>query len=201
MPKIQGEKIIRADQTNCTYWWIMKLDQRDTRNSINLLYGYSKLKNDAEAKDKIDCLCKRIKMLNAREWIDKSLQIDIYKKLGAYPDVKTDRHIITLYKNDYLIPIDIAFKMPMELKNYLNALYKEREKEPVGTKHLINLDHLDKIKDLSYSKDTMYDLSKHFFRRLKDLHDWCILQIESGENREIVMNFYRNYSSKHLLKE
>lgn len=200
MPKIIGKKIVRADQINCSYWWIMKLNPHDNRNSINLLYGYSKFKNDAEAKDKIDCLCKRIKMLNQKEWIDKSLQIDIYKKLGAYPDIKTDRHLITLYKNDYKIPIEIAFKMPTELKNYLNALYEERAKQPEGAKHIINLDHLDKAQNFNYSKDNLYDLSKHFFKRIKDLHDWCLKQIESGENKEVVMNFYRNYSAKHLLK-
>jgi len=181
------------DKVNCTYWWICKLNPNHPKNSIPEITGYSKFQNQAEANDKINCLMGKIEMLYKNGYLERSHSIEIYKKLSPLPNKQNDRLILTLRMNDYKIPNELLLKIPFELKTYLTKFYQcIEEKKPVK--------NLRPLPEKSFSKDSIFDLSKHNFSKLKDLYDWCEKQISNGEAKDLVLKFYHNYSQKHLLQ-
>ncbi len=181
------------DLPNCSYWWIINLNQNDPRNKVPSITGYSKFQEQAESNDKIRCLMAKICMLYKYGYIDKCSSIEIYKKLDVLPNKQYDRLILTLKPKDYEVPESLLFKMPFELKTFLQKFYScLTTGQPV--KNLLPLPEKD------FSKDDLFQLHKYNFTRLKDLYDWCEKQIANGEARDMVIKFYSNYSQKHLLQ-
>lgn len=181
------------DKFYCTYWWDINLDPKNPQNKVSRITGYSKFQGQAEATDKISCLCRKIEMLEKNGYLDRSINIEIYKKLTTLPSKQNDRLLITLYPNDCEIPQNLVLKIPQELKIFLENFYKARKGLEIKQIHIIP-------RDKSFSKDDNYNLSKHFFRSLNDLRVWCDKQINAGENYNQVLKFYTNYANKHLLK-
>lgn len=181
------------DKANCTYWWIMYLNPNFAGNTVETITGYSKFQSQAEANNKINCLMSKIEMFYKNGYIERSLYIEVYKRIGALPSKQNDRLILILKENDYQIPDNLVFKIPFELKTFLNNFYDcIYRKKPIK--------NLRPIVDRSFSKDSLYDLAKYNFKKIKDLHDWCEKKISEGEAREQVLKFYLNYSQKYLLR-
>lgn len=192
MKNLQNRKKV-VDTVHCSYWWIMYLDRSIPSNTKETLTGYSKYQNEAEANDKLNCLIAKINMLQKNGWIDKSHKIDIYKKMGALPSKSDDRLILTLTKNDFYAPENLALKMPFILKSFLDKFYLLR-----STGDTSKVKYLLPLPDKSYSKDDQYNIKKHFFKSIHDLHTWCEKKLAEGEAKDLVLNFYSNYLLKNF---
>ena len=185
----KSEKKYIADQSNCTYWWIIYLKPEFRTNpAVQTITGYSKFQNEAEAKDKIQCLCYKILMLNKHNYIDKSTHIEIYKKLSPLPNRTNDRHLITIKPTHYEIPSVLLGQMPQPLKKFLDEFYKAKTQN----KTVENLVPLAKKE----SKDDLFILSKHNFKNVMELYTWCEKQISNGESKIMVEHFYNKYLTK-----
>ena len=188
---LQTQKTNVPDPLYCTYWWIIYL-KSEARTNPNLehLTGYSKMQYQAENQSKVNCIIAKINMLEKNNWIAKSTHIEIYKKnAGELPNKSKDLLILDLFNHDYSIPPNLINWIPYELKKYLKDFYEARNGNAT-TKALIPLP--DKTK----SKDDLFVLSKHNFKSVKDLVSWCELQVQNGEARILVENFYRKYLPK-----
>ena len=156
------------------------------------MIGYSKFIGDAECIDRVNTLMSKIEFLMIN-WIDRSTKIEIFRKeIGRDARDKFDPIVITLYPNDCMIPVENIPKIPQDLRLFLESIYKNK-------KAGLNLKGLRSAPDHTFSKDSIFEFSKHNFTRLIDLLSWCELQIANGFPRPQVENFYRNYSSKFLL--
>ena len=193
-----------ADKENSTYWWKIFFDkqgahwiEREFKGEENkeILIGYSKFKGDAEARDKISALTSKIEMLSAR-YLDHATKIEIYKKQGRTISEKTDTNILTLFRNDCKAPENIVLKMPSELKYFLEDLYKQRKSEAPFVSIRKELFKVDK----TFSKDMLFDINKIVLRSMLELKSYCDKQISNGEAYDLVLSFYKNYASKHLLR-
>lgn len=186
----KSEKKNIPDRLNCTYWWTIHIKKEyRTNEKVDQLTGFSKFQNQAEAMDKIQCLCSKILMLQKNNWIDRSTKIEIYKKISDLPNIAQDRHILTLYSNQYEIPSELLGKMPNDLRKFLENFYKARNgKEPC--------ENLVPLPKRTKSKDDLFILSKHNFKNTIELVNWCTLQVANGESRILVENFYRKYLPK-----
>lgn len=180
------------DHVFCTYWWIIHLKQECRTNpNVHNITGYSKFQGQAEALNNIDCLISKILMLNKNLWIEKSTHIEIFKKPApaTLPNKATDRQIITLYANDYEIPIHLIGKIPYGLKKFLDEFYECRRGNATT-------DKLIPLPDKTKSKDDLFILSKYNFKSIRELLTWCENQIANGESKIMVENFYRKYLPK-----
>ena len=188
----RNEKNNIPDRIFCTYWWIIHLKKECRTNpDLTQLTGYSKMQNQAENQSPLHCLMNKILMLNKNNWIDKSTHIEIFKKPApaTLPNKQTDRLILTLYSNDYEVPAHLVTQLPYELKKFLDEFYKAKKGEAPT-------DKLIPIVDKTKSKDDLFILSKHNFKSVKDLVSWCEKQVNNGESRIMVENFYRKYLTK-----
>lgn len=186
----KSEKKYIADQPNCTYWWIIYLKPEFRTNpQVQTITGYSKFQNEAEAKDKIQCLCYKILMLNKHNYIDKSTHIEIYKKLSPLPNRTNDRLIITIKPTHYEIPSMLVGQMPSTLKTFLDNFYKAKTKN-------LPVENLVPLPIKKQSKDDLFIVSNHNFKSVLELYNFCEKQIANGEASELVQNFYRKYLPK-----
>ena len=186
----KSEKKNIPDQINCTYWWIIHI-KKECRTNPNVieLKGYSKFQNQAEATDKIQCLCSKILMFEKNNWINRCTHIEIFKKLGTLPNQTQDRHILTIYPHQYEIPSQLLGKMPQNLRTFIENFYKARNQN-------IPCENLIPLPDKTKSKDDLFIVSKHNFSNVMELLNWCEKQISNGESKILVESFYKKYLPK-----
>ena len=181
------------DKINCTYWWKINLDQQHPQNNPNVKFmlGYSKFQNQAENVDKITCLCRKIEMLTKHGYLKRSRNIVIYEKITPLPDAQRDRAIIILRANDYEINPELIGIINKDILIFLKKLYTV-----INTgKPIENLIPLPANKVL---KDEIFYKFNGQFKTVHALTEWCEKQTASGENRQRVISFYREYILKYF---
>jgi hypothetical protein len=189
MAQIKKKSI--PDRLHCSYWWEIML-KNDGVNVKTKLTGYSKFQNEAENIDKLQCLIAKINMFEKNGYLERAEEIYIYKKLGVMPSAN-DRLILILKADRFIVPENLALKMPYYLKTFLDKFYFLRNGgESEKIKNLLP------IPDKTRSKDDLFNVSKHFFKSIDQLHTWCTKQVANGENYNVVERFYKNYSQKYL---
>jgi len=94
------------DVFESTYYWIIYFDITNPANTAESITGYSKKIGQREAIDKDYLLKKKIVNLQKNGYLipQRVNRIEIFIRIGAFIDKRTDPKILTLYPTHYVIP-------------------------------------------------------------------------------------------------
>ena len=163
-----------ADKANSTYWWIIYLDRKNPFNKTDEMHGYSKFQNHDESKCKKNMIMAKIEMLYKNGYLKRCTHIEFYKKIAPLPNKQEDLLILTLYKNDFLIPEKMITNFPHEVKTFLSKFYDAI----TAGREIKNLRPLpEKTKS---SKDDYFNLDKLFFSKISELQSYSKHLLDSG---------------------
>ncbi len=188
--KKMAKKPMEPDKANCTYWWIIYLNQHPANSpTLKEMTGYSKFQNHAEALDPNNVLMAKIEMFYKNGYLDRSIFIKIYKKVGPFPNKYKDTLVLTLYPTYYIIPLDIIDRAPRIITNYLKNFYNAiaNNKE---------IKFLRPLPSKRVSKDDLYDINEHNFKDYNELYAYADKMKAGGQAPGQVNDFIRRYSEK-----
>lgn len=191
------QKRLIVDKQNCTYWWMMNLDQTHPDNEIGILRkpGYGKFQGHDENADKEQLLMAKIEMLDKYGWLEKSDSIEIYKKTGPMPNYHKDWHIVTLFKTNYIIPDYMQAKIPYSIKKYLQDFYDWIiAGKPVKFLRPIAQPSKNHLK----TEEEILNPVNYTFRCDTDLQKYGNKLISLGRDPGLVQNFIRKYRETRI---
>lgn len=184
---------LTADKANCTFWWVCYLDPNHPDNKSEIIHGYSKFQNHAEAKNKEDVLMAKIEMLYKYGYLHRSKRVEIYKRMAPLPSVQEDRLILTIYPHDYLIPTEYINTMPWRIKQFLINFYD-------AIAHGREIKALRPKPDFTQSKDDLFDIKKYHFKNYAQLMVWAEKMLRDDHPVDQVKTFMEKYIEKNFKK-
>jgi hypothetical protein len=188
---MQNKQLI-PDKVNCTYWWIINLDTKNPANRTDVMHGYSKFQKQAEAKDKNDILFAKLEMFYKNGYFKRIQSIDIYKRVAPFPSKQGDQLLITLFPDDYTIPISSIGDLDQEVQKYLQKFYGHMLRN-------MPVDGLRPLKDpTKNSKDNLFDIRNYTFKNFMDLDKFCQKLIANEHPKAQVFQFMRSYAQKYF---
>lgn len=196
----------RADNINCTYWWIMHLDRKHTFNKMDNMYGYGKFQGDDEALDKEKLLMRHVTMLFKEQenppflpYINRCHKIDIYKKKqeGLIPS-KKDWHVLTLLPHDFSIPPEMLKYFPASVKTFLSKFYAAI----LSGKKITHLIPMKKAEQNPFNNDiTKWDVSTYSFKTYAQLLSWANSMGSKGHPPGRINDFIIKYCDAKPFKQ
>ena len=185
----QARKVqLQADKINSTWWWEIELDPTHKRNynpNVTHLYGYSKFQGHDEAQDKDQMLMRKIVMLATNGYLNRSRQITVYRRGTNLINKQADPIVCVLYAGDFGIPANQVGNFPA-LVSFLRKLY-DQLLAGGDVKYL-----LPKV-TATYSKDEIFDITRHKFPSQGHLYAWAEQKIKDGHSYVQVQNFVVKY--------
>lgn len=191
IPALPDKKKLIADKIYSTWWWEIELDHAHSRNynkDVHTFFGYSKFQGHDEAKDKVQMLMRKILMLATNGYFERSKWIIIYKRGGTLINKQQDGIMCTLFPKRFEIPIDKIGKMP-RITKFLTDLYQCLESGK-------NIQHLLPKAQITFSKDEIFEISRHNFPSQIHLYTWAEQKIKDGHSFMQVQSFVAKYIEK-----
>lgn len=117
-------KPIRWDNLESTFYWKIYLDPNVQGNTVEFLTGHSKGAGE-EAKDKVQLIKRIIVRVFQKFYLHKCTHIKVYKRVGQYENVKEDKLIFVLRRNDVDLHPDVL--KDYDMVHWFERFYKMRK--------------------------------------------------------------------------
>jgi len=185
--------VIHWDKISSSYYWQMKMNMQHPKNYVPEIWGYSKAIGHDEAKDRQQMLMRKILMLHTNNYLERSHEINIFKRAGSAVNKKDDPLYLILRPFEYSIAYDPLLKQ-FEFIKFLDDFYTLiREKK--SPKFL-----LPKSK-ATFSKDDYLNIDIQQARIGNDenkLNTYCAQLVRNGHSFTAASSFALKYKEKHI---
>lgn len=175
----------RWDSVNSTYKHEIHLENGKK------LVGYSKGLLQPEMQDKTVLLERVILRLVKSGYLNVGRVVKIEFFLKSFLESSSEL-ILVLYPGEYTLGNNETIITDQRLLTFITRLYAQLDTKTIVTKSLSH-------KPVNVPEETLYSLQYKRFKTFPELHVFVQKQIQRGDPKGLVMDFYYKYSQKYLV--